>query len=402
MGRGPQQNPAFAKIFQKADRGIDLKKAWQQHGAPTTLKNIQRVYRKHQEVAAAAASATPAGASHPLSGGGAGVSKAAKTPVTRTGPSVTVTARQTSHQVEVAQRNKEVHTTAYVTVHKAATLEYAQAKVKGMLRTKGHTPAEIAARADSKLSGSNERRIVPGALKAAVYYKRAGASPKPPGPQPSAEKTALATAMKTYAKRKQLEGDTQKPKELSRKMLAAVHGTAYERLVNTPHKRKHMLKLLRQGKNALESTQGESVEKRRVDWLTYENVSEWFAGWIAFLEAKKFGVWKEHPALKKRMLYVRAREPSIERGTRARARPAHVPHTATARRVSGVASRPIAGTVRLRAIPVVAQPRIPVACRTCLLPVLPQLPAHTLPPPLVRRCPSRSATASCSPTRCTR
>ena len=341
MGRGPQANPAFAKIFAKADRGVDLEKAWKQHGGPTTLKNLQRAYGKHREAAAAAPSATPAGTNRPLSGGAAGISKAAKTPATRTGASVGIAVRQTSRQVEAAQQNKEAHMAAYATAHKAASLEYEEAKRKGLLRTKGHTPTEIAARNDSKLSGSNPRRIVPGALRNAVQKKRAGSSPKPPGPKPPIEKSALATVMKTYAKRQQLEGHTQKPKELSRKLLAAVKGTAYEKLVDTPYKRNRMLKLLRMGKDALESTQGESIEKRRVDWLTYENVSEWFAGWIAFLEAKKFGVWKEHPVLKKKMLYVR--EWSTERGTRAR--PAHVPHTATARRVSGVGSRPIAGTV---------------------------------------------------------
>ena len=94
MGRGPQQNPAFTKIFEKADRGVDLEKAWRQHGSPTTLKNMQRAYKRHREAAAAAASATPAGASRPRSGGAAGVSKAAKTPATRTGASVSIAVRQ--------------------------------------------------------------------------------------------------------------------------------------------------------------------------------------------------------------------------------------------------------------------------------------------------------------------
>ena len=83
MGRGPQANPAFAKIFAKADSGVDLEKAWKQHGGPTTLKNLQRAYGKHREAAAAAPSATPAGTNRPLSGGAAGISKAAKTPATR-------------------------------------------------------------------------------------------------------------------------------------------------------------------------------------------------------------------------------------------------------------------------------------------------------------------------------
>ena len=36
MGRGPQVNPAFAKIFTKADAGVDLEKAWRgrKYGLP--------------------------------------------------------------------------------------------------------------------------------------------------------------------------------------------------------------------------------------------------------------------------------------------------------------------------------------------------------------------------------
>ena len=53
---------------------------------------------------------------------------------------------------------------------------------------------------------------------------------------------------------------------------------------------------------------GESVEQRRVEYLTEGNVTRWMDGWEAFLVKRNFGELKRHPQLKKEMVYVPAQK----------------------------------------------------------------------------------------------
>ena len=45
-------NPDVAKVFKMADRGMDLFKAWEKCGSPTTWGNVQRQYNSRQQAPA--------------------------------------------------------------------------------------------------------------------------------------------------------------------------------------------------------------------------------------------------------------------------------------------------------------------------------------------------------------
>ena len=50
-------DPELLKVFVQADRGMDLRTAWNRIGWPTTWSNVQRRYKLHVVAAAAAAAA---------------------------------------------------------------------------------------------------------------------------------------------------------------------------------------------------------------------------------------------------------------------------------------------------------------------------------------------------------
>jgi hypothetical protein len=45
-------NPDVAKVFKLSDRGMDLFKAWEKCGSPTTWGNVQRQYKLRNEASA--------------------------------------------------------------------------------------------------------------------------------------------------------------------------------------------------------------------------------------------------------------------------------------------------------------------------------------------------------------
>jgi hypothetical protein len=89
----------------------------------------------------------------------------------------------------------------------------------------------------------------------------------------------------------QLEGRCPKPRELMGKLQAAVKGTKYESMFGTRNKRdKFLIKTRTPDDTAgLNSVTADSVDKRRVDWLTTGNIDRWFDGWEEFLIANHFG-----------------------------------------------------------------------------------------------------------------
>jgi hypothetical protein len=207
--------------------------------------------------------------------------------------------------VEQAAATKGAYWLAFQTAHKKATLEYDAASSAKQLRVVGHRPEDIAKKWDDTLSPDNPEKLTARALKAwSASGRRPGASPQPPGRKMSKSKSALVAVTKTYTKLMQLEGQCQKPKELVRKLVAAAAGTGHEALVDTLKKRRAVLEQLRVGEDAVSVLQGESIDKRRVDSLTYENVVEWFSGWTHFLEARKFAVKRKHPVSGTEMWYV--------------------------------------------------------------------------------------------------
>ena len=306
------------KIFIKVDKGAILWHTFVAHGRPCSWGNCQRYYNEHVKARAAAAALVAAsrsssapdagstGAACPGSTRGSTPSAAAvATPSSRTGASIGVKTLQTSHQAETNARNQRAWWRQYVEAHKQASLEYAEIKKAGLQKRKGSRPDDVAKKWDDTLDQLNKYRITGDAVKQWLAKgKDPGTSPQLSGPKKSAAKLALIAGLKTYAKRQQLEGNTQKPKELAAKMLAATTGTEFNSMVNSGSKRKHMLTALRRGDGALSSTPGESIDLRRVEALTYENVANWFAGWQTFLVSLKFGVWKMHPVHKKLMVYV--------------------------------------------------------------------------------------------------
>ena len=62
MAMGRQENEAVGKVFVMAGRGMDLQKAWERCGKPTTWGNVLRRYKHMKPPAIAAATAAPAAA----------------------------------------------------------------------------------------------------------------------------------------------------------------------------------------------------------------------------------------------------------------------------------------------------------------------------------------------------
>ena len=306
MGRTP--HASLAQIFREVDQGVDLLVAFRAHPG-LTWGQVQRAAKTRQAVLGAASALAGVNAAPSTAAGSVeehqGAAAATRTPSARAGTPVAQPTRHTQHQVEVALSNQHVFREDFKRAHKGATTAYAESKRDGKLRSSGFKPEEIADRWNASMAPDNPYKITAAALISwSARGKAAGSSPQLPGRKVSKVKLALVTVAKTYARLSQLEGDTKKPKELARKLMSSVQGTPYEGMVNTSDKRKHFLKLLRGGDNALKSTVGESIEKRRVDSLTYENVAEWFAGWMKFLELSGFGVWRVHPTLLRSMMYV--------------------------------------------------------------------------------------------------
>jgi len=215
------------------------------------------------------------------------------------------TRKRTPKEVEQASATKGAYWLAFQTAHKKATLEYDAARLANQLRVIGHRPEDIAKKWDDTLSPDNPEKLTAQALKMwSSSGRKPGASPQPPGRKMSKSKSALVAVAKTYTKLMQLEGQCQKPKELIRKIVAAAAGTGHEAMIDNQKKRRSVLKLLRVGEDAVSVQQGESIDKRRVDSLTYENVVEWFSGWTHFLEARKFAVKRKHPVSGTEMWYV--------------------------------------------------------------------------------------------------
>jgi len=130
MGRS--ETPDVAKVFVLASRRMDLHKAWEKCGSPTTWGNVQRRFKAAQPAAPAAATA----ASRPAAGssrarqlladaGGVMSTPAQKQrssqppslPSRRAGASTQRKVRATPHQVEVGAGNEARRRRAYVEVY---------------------------------------------------------------------------------------------------------------------------------------------------------------------------------------------------------------------------------------------------------------------------------------------
>jgi hypothetical protein len=131
MGR--RANKELVKIFTKVLKGADLLETWKAHAEPVTWGSCRRawmVYKKAYEDEQAAAKAARARRARASSSRGAASGTphapppSSGTASTRKGASVTSSARQTSHQVETSQQNKEAWRRQYSAAYKGATLAW--------------------------------------------------------------------------------------------------------------------------------------------------------------------------------------------------------------------------------------------------------------------------------------
>ena len=307
-------NESLKKAITMGLRSGDFRLAFRDSGGEKACGTWNNALRQYNAAVAAAGSAaeaqphqpkTPAkrqAAAASTAGSAVGASTGATT-ATRTGTLQAPNVRATSQQMVKLQAGKAAFWKEYKDAHKAATLEYAEARRAGTLRQPGSRPVDIAERFDNVLSPDNPERITVGALISWFAKKKAaGISPQQPGPKQEAAKLALVNVVGTFAQMSQLEGHTPKPRELTTKVAAAIAGTAFERYLNAKWKKAAFLSHVRKS-TALESVVGESVDKRRVDSLTEDQYAEWFEGFKRFLIDRQFAVWREHPS-GEQMLYV--------------------------------------------------------------------------------------------------
>ena len=272
---------------------MPAEQAWLKCGKPTTPGNIQRragAIRKadaaRQLLLLGAQSSNP---SKPATRSGG--KPAASQTSTRTGKPAAKATKRPTRMVEADVDNMETFWHSYATAHQAATREYILAYSTGKSQLRGFRASDIAKKYDDTLSPDNPNHITVSALMSwRKKGKEGGAMPKKPGPAVKPDKAALVMAAKAFAKVDQSVGQAPKPKELVAKAMSSIQGTGSEGLLSTPAKKKHFKRALRHGADRLSSGKGESIDTRRVDVLTEENVTAWFTGWIRFTMNKQFSV----------------------------------------------------------------------------------------------------------------
>ena len=114
-------------------------------------------------------------------------------------------------------------------------------------------------------------------LKNALSQGRSGVAQRKPGPQ-AAIPTEFVEALSSYAQLKQVGGEEQTPRMLTRVAVAAVSGTDMEEALSTNSKRMHLMTRVRQlgGMQTLSTC---VIDDRRWTWLTAANLTQWFEGY---------------------------------------------------------------------------------------------------------------------------
>lgn len=195
--------------------------------------------------------------------------------------------RHTVHQVDVINEAKHKWKHATIDAYKGATTAY-QALL-AVKRKRGDGGADdIAERFNAELP-ADAKPLTGQSTKNQVIAGRAGLSPVRPGPARSLPQVAYDTVA-TFIQMRQISGDEQKPRALSRAAKAALKGTQWACKVETSDQIKRVLQHVREDHADLISRGKKcTVDDRRwLWWTTHSNLSTWYDGWKEFLLEAEF------------------------------------------------------------------------------------------------------------------
>ena len=333
-------HPTLEKVLEAWFNGAELAAAWSAAGRPVTWGQMRRVANQPQNseehekrqrqrarkrrrddddqsgggdndddhAAAAPVAAASSATAAPSTQEKAPAPKAPPGGSARTGMIKPPVVRRTSHQVAKELELEKSYRVEYVQAHKAAQAEYLAAREANIHRKIPNRVSDIAARHDSMLSEGNPDRITADGLR--NFKKRKGGkvvTPQQPGPNMSEAKQALIAVLTSFVQMKQLQGLEQRPFELKAKLLAATRNTIHEKEVDNAYKKERLLLAMKE-KTSITSGEGKSVDKRRVDSLTFSQYERWFDGWENILLTRGFGVKRPHPESGEEMTYVSAQK----------------------------------------------------------------------------------------------
>ena len=312
MGR--KATEGLTALFHAAEKAGDLRKAWEKSQV-TTWGNAQRQFKawqqhrlqlqQQQSAVAVMASPTPAAGA----GGSAApaiVRKRKADAAGRTTEPVGKKSRKTSLQVETDVANQVKWSADHEKQRKAAVKRASELRRAGTLGKKGHTLSDVAREFSSKLATDNPKEITVDSLK--HWYARgrnSSSGKRKRGPPQHPVREALTAVAKSYARLSQLNGKSIMPSELLLKMQASLACTPmYAEMLDGEASQRKILKRLREGEDALNSEEGESICMRRIEALTVENVQLFFDSWDKVLLDNQFAVMRYNEEEDRMMPYI--------------------------------------------------------------------------------------------------